>query len=179
MIIVHGAVGTTWFIMRDDGDDNSSTSASRFTEQDAPHSEAVPVPTETEDCDDYLDDDDDYLDDYDFDLGEVSVSGPTATTATCDGRDCVRIEIKLDGDGEVSIMDAFAGDELQIDVFGVDVKYQDDFPVTDRSDGRFDYLRATSDEYDWPRLAIGVPEGTEYTVDDGSANHLITVEVFV
>ncbi|HAF71920.1 MAG TPA: hypothetical protein DCL06_02315, partial [Corynebacterium variabile] len=97
----------------------------------------------------------------------------------CDGRDCVRIEIELDGDGEVSIMDAFAGDELQIDVFGVDVKYQDDFPVTDRSDGRFDYLRATSDEYDWPRLAIGVPEGTEYTVDDGSANHLITVEVFV
>ncbi|MGO1813572.1 MAG: hypothetical protein ACTH0X_01295 [Corynebacterium variabile] len=181
VIIVHGAVGTTWFIMRDDGDDNSSTSASRFTEQDAPHSEAVPVPTETEDYDDYLDDDDDYLDDYDFDydLGNVSVSGPTATTATCDGRDCVRIEIKLDGDGEVSIMDAFAGDELQIDVFGVDVKYQDDFPVTDRSDGRFDYLRATSDEYDWPRLAIGVPEGTEYTVDDGSANHLITVEVFV
>jgi len=44
VFIVLGAVGTTWFIMRDDGDDNSSTSASRFTEQDAPHSEAVPAP---------------------------------------------------------------------------------------------------------------------------------------
>lgn len=181
VIVVLGAVGTTWFIMRDDGDDDSSTSASRFTEQDAPHSEAVPVPTETEDYDDYLDDDDDYLDDYDFDydMGQVSVSGATATTATCGGRDCVRIEIELDGDGEVSILDWYEGDELQIDVFGVEVQYQDDFPVTDHSDGRLDYLRATSDEYDWPRLAIGVPEGTDYTVDDGSANHLITVEVFV
>lgn len=172
VIVVLGAVGTTWFIMRDDGDDDSSTSASRFTEQDAPHSEAVPVPTETEDYDDYLDD-------FDYDMGEVSVSGATAATATCDGRDCVRIEIGLNGDGEVSILDWFEGDELQIDLYGVDVRYQDDFPVTDRSDGRLDYLRATSDEYDWPRLAIGVPENTEYTVDDDSANHLITVEVFV
>jgi hypothetical protein len=52
---------------------------------------------------------------------------------------------------------------------GVDVRDQDDFPVTDHSDGRLDNLRAPSDEYDRPRLAIGVPEpsrqqGEEYEV---------------
>lgn len=192
VVVVAGiAVAGTWFVMRDDGDSSAApvagfTSAPAAPTQDDATGEATDEddhgsPLQSSEAADPFDHlfDDDFLDDDSGNIfGEVSITGATATSTTCDGRACDRIEITLTGDGEPKIIDGYTDGELQIDIYGVEVAYQSSFPVTDHTDGHHGYITDGVDEYGWPRLRIGASEGTDYTVDNDYTNHHIIVEVY-